>query len=107
MNASNAHLFLPLVVALAEGKKLQFDESGIEGEVNWIDANELSFHHHPTFYRIKPEIKTAWYRVAEYYWNPTTKYVTTVFTDEMEREYQECKTFIRWLTERIPYEVSK
>lgn len=106
MDKSNAHLFLPLVVAMAEGKTIQVNHSLREGG-NWVDSDCVYFNSLPKYYRIKPEIETAWYRVAEYHWNGKEKRVALASTVEEEKSYSECKTFIRWLTERITYEVSK
>jgi hypothetical protein len=50
MNKENAHLFLPLVQAFAEGKTIQY------AGVNWEDIEELVFSEYdkPKDYRIKP-----------------------------------------------------
>lgn len=49
MNKENAHLYLPFVQALAEGKTIQYGSESIWGEVK--DPNFLSSPH---YYRIKP-----------------------------------------------------
>lgn len=54
MNAQNAHEYLPLVQALADGKTIQ---STIDG-VNWLDMNDLKCTNPPEYYRIKPEPRT-------------------------------------------------
>ena len=56
MNKSNAHLFLPLVQALAEGKTIQVKLD--TGE--WLDAIAPAFNHSPEYYRIKPEPVFDW-----------------------------------------------
>ena len=57
MNKENAHEYLPIVQALANGKQLQYrDEHG-----NWSDTWGIytpSFEADPTRYRIKPEPRT-------------------------------------------------
>ena len=54
MNKENAHLYLPLVQALVDGKIIQFKtDSG-----NWKDGVDLGFSLNPEYYRIKPEPRT-------------------------------------------------
>jgi hypothetical protein len=50
MNKENAHLFLPLVQALADGKTIQY------AGANWEDIEELEFSEYdkPKDFRIKP-----------------------------------------------------
>lgn len=50
MNKDNAHLFLPLVQALADGKEIQ-QSSGDK----WKSHKSYSFGFNPEYYRIKPE----------------------------------------------------
>ena len=52
MNKENAHLYLPLVQALAEGKTIQ---NTSRDKKEWWDAETLSFTMPPDHYRIKPE----------------------------------------------------
>jgi len=54
MNKENAHLFLPLVQALADGKTIQFEH--IDG--HWEDGVNLDFGFDPKCYRIKTEPRT-------------------------------------------------
>ena len=56
MNKENAHLFLPLIQALADGKIIQ--HKWIDD--NWIDLGdvEIAFCAYPEVYRIKPEPRT-------------------------------------------------
>jgi len=54
MNAQNAHEYLPLVQALADGKTLQYKHSS----KGWTDCNELYFDVMLECYRIKPEPRT-------------------------------------------------
>lgn len=53
MNAQNAHEYLPLVQALANGLTIQKDWFG-----KWTDSKEIHFDMKPEFYRIKPEPRT-------------------------------------------------
>lgn len=55
----NAHLFLPLVQALAEGKTIQH----VVNKANWVDMEDgVKFDNIPSCYRIKPEpvVMEAW-----------------------------------------------
>ena len=56
MNKENAHLFLPFVHALANGKTLQWKDEE-QGPECWNDLNEIEFlmHDDPSCFRIKPE----------------------------------------------------
>jgi hypothetical protein len=54
MNKENARLFLPLVQALADGKKIQFERTA----GHWEDGVNLEFGFDPKSYRIKPEPRT-------------------------------------------------
>lgn len=56
MNKENAHLFLPLVQALAEGKTIQWKSN----KGFWDDLHEIEFYTYddPECYRIKPEPRT-------------------------------------------------
>jgi hypothetical protein len=56
MNKDNAHLYLPLVQALADGKTIQWKpDDGI-----WDDIDEIKFFMYDDLscYRIKPEPRT-------------------------------------------------
>lgn len=59
MNKDNAHLYLPLVKALAEGKTIQLHVAG-----TWQNNPCPDFSADPEFYRIKPEPRVIW--VNEY-----------------------------------------
>jgi hypothetical protein len=50
MTKENAHLYLPLIQALAEGKTIEYGSGSIWGQVN-----EPKFIYPPQYYRIKPE----------------------------------------------------
>jgi hypothetical protein len=60
MNKENAHLFLPLVQALIDGKQLQY-KNGCKDNSYWEDfeeTEEIGFYDDPEEYRIKPEPRT-------------------------------------------------
>jgi len=57
MNKENAHLFLPIVQALVDGKQIQYKQ-GCKDNQYWVDFEEddqIGFHDDPEDYRIKPE----------------------------------------------------
>ena len=56
MNKENAHLFLPLIQALADGKTIQHKLV----DDHWMDMDdvEIAFCAYPEVYRIKPEPRT-------------------------------------------------
>jgi hypothetical protein len=60
MNKENAHLYLPLVQAMADGKKIQYQQ-GCKDNQYWVDFEEdeeIGFYDDPEDYRIKPEPRT-------------------------------------------------
>lgn len=59
MNKDNAHLYLPLVQALADGKVIQ-SSSGYKDARVWVDRMEVSLTGEPECYRIKPEPREGW-----------------------------------------------
>jgi hypothetical protein len=71
MNAQNAHLYLPLVQALANGKIIQCNDRG-----EWVDVDILYTDcYGPYEYRIKPEPRTFDLMIRELdgsicRWNP-------------------------------------
>jgi len=97
MNASNAKDYLPLVQALADGKKIQKFSDG-DG---WEDVRSPSFESPAKLYRIKPEPKKGWYRVVLFK-NGTT---TAEDEDQEKRWSENNPNFVRWLTDRIEYEL--
>jgi hypothetical protein len=58
MNKNNAHLYLPFVQALVDGKTLQAKDI----EDKWFDLKEIALGGDPEHYRIKPEPRkwTVW-----------------------------------------------
>lgn len=57
MNKDNAHLYLPLVQALADGKIIQI-KLGSKWRDNTNPVDTVGFTYPPEFYRIKPEPRT-------------------------------------------------
>ena len=57
MNAQNAHEYLPLIYALANGKTIQtrYDETVVD---YWYDADEINFAYPSKCYRVKPDPRT-------------------------------------------------
>ena len=103
MNQSQAKEWLPLIQALAEGKTIQ---ANIQTDDNpkWETVSKLNFSFHVDAYRIKPEPKKAWYRVALLkdgggYWTKAIGCEDYHFLDDKG------VTFIHWLTDRIEYEL--
>jgi hypothetical protein len=54
MNKENAKDYVPLVLALADGKTIQMKHLPSSWE-NWTDVQELGFSLTPDHYRVKPE----------------------------------------------------
>ena len=77
MNAENAHEYLPLVQALADGKTLQYKHSS----KGWTDCNELYFDVMLECYRIKPEPRTF-----DVWRNEKTKRVLTVEDEDYGKD---------------------
>lgn len=64
MNKDNAHLYLPLVQALADGKTIEHNFGGV-----WGELNEFEFDSPPQSYRIKPEPVVVTGKITETtYW---------------------------------------
>jgi hypothetical protein len=64
MTKENAHLFLPLVEAMAEGKTIQ--QQSLNG--NWQDLPTVYFNSDFESYRIKPEPRKpleCWVRIVD------------------------------------------
>ena len=57
MNKYDAHLFLPLVQALADGKDLQV----LNNAQVWVEFNDIGFSLDVSKYRIKPEPREVWF----------------------------------------------
>ena len=92
-----------LLVAWADGKKIQ-----ILLEQGWID---YTFHHQPAVsiidlkkFRLKPEPIKQWYRVALFKYDDD--FLTQVADNGAdENDYEGNINFVKWLTDRIEYEV--
>ena len=109
MNKENAKEYLPLVQALAEGKTIQSGQIG-GSDRHWVDNLNVEFSNPPAFYRIKPEPKKDWARLAllkdekEYFSGRAYKDMGES-EDEIIKGLEDlyCAHFIRWLTDRIEY----
>jgi hypothetical protein len=91
MNKHNAHLYMPTVQALMDGKTIQVDG---------IDTEEVSFHRPPDNYR-KPE--TIRYRTA--FFMSGYAYTSTVISEGEAKLMESSKFFIKWLTDWIEVEI--
>jgi len=101
MDKNNAKDYLPFVQALADGKTIQHLSDG-----EWIDLSQVLFcNEDASEYRIKPEPKKGWYRVA--LCANTFNGVRVVYTTTVESEVDELDVpdFIKWLTDRVEYEL--
>ncbi len=54
MTKENAHLYLPFVQALTEGKTIQHNCRSKERPPEWEDCTNADLTDEPSFYRIKP-----------------------------------------------------
>ncbi|WP_395009805.1 hypothetical protein [Undibacterium sp.] len=110
MNKDNAKDYLPLVQALAEGKTIQLLDKDLGGK-KWADLESPDFAWHVSFYRIKPEPKKAWYRVALVRNSDGQLFTSTADSTEANKDpenmliYEWGTAFIEWLTDRIEYEL--
>lgn len=102
MNKHNAKDYLPFVQALAEGKTLQFRAFPDQ----WHDmADGMLFESlDPDRWRIKPDPVKGWYRVA-LMGEGITYWTLPIDSDSEEERAPGLRYFIRWLTDRIEYEV--
>lgn len=103
MNAQNAHLYLPLVQALADGELQQRRVMG-----GWEDVTgNCEFEDAPEWYRRKP-VTQLWLRNAECSAGIEGTFVATASsTGTTEEIIQTSPTFIRWIGERVYYEVTE
>lgn len=101
MNKDNAREYLPLVQALAEGKTIQISLDGSR----WQDTLDASFNHDASMYRIKPEPVKGWYRVAMLGSGESARIELAESSGQSEAQLVSRIDFIRWLTNRIEYEV--
>lgn len=100
MNKNNARDYLPFVQALAEGKTIQTRNFYEE----WIDSSSIAFDAEPNRYRIKPEPKKQWCRVALF--KGKDDYFTQSLGNLLHEKVWEAETgFVRWITDRIEYEL--
>ena len=99
INKNNAIECILKLQALLDGKTLQFNDCG-----HWYDVSASAASIDPSDLlkmRIKPEPKTAWYRVAETNFGPITA------NSKEDEIIMQASGFKRWLTDRITYEVTE
>lgn len=91
MNKENAHLFLPLVQAFAEGKIIQY------AGANWEDIEELVFseYEQPKDFRVKPEESRTF---EMWYYRPTGRMYPWV---EDEKQYVESDEWERITVQEV------
>ena len=104
------HPYAEILRAIADGKQIQ----RLVGIDEWYDVSHNDALHYVreataqlrhTDLRIKPEPRTAWYRVAEMRsWSGDYTYTCTMDKTEQKTLGPD---FIRWLTDWIEYEVSE
>lgn len=105
MNKEQAKAWLPLIQALAEGKTIQLNVCTVESPI-WRNAQGISTHSDLLgCYRIKPEPKKQWYRVGLVEKPKGNFYTISADHDEAEEAWVKSSEFIKWLTDRIEYEL--
>lgn len=115
MNQSQAKEWLPLIQALAEGKTIQRVRSKDFGfATTWYDIKEeshLDFRLPPSCYRIKPDPKKQSCRmflVKSRVAKIGDPFYTAIAWNSEVTEIEDVESspiFVRWLTERIEYEL--
>lgn len=111
MNQSQAKAWLPLIQAVADGKTIQTKMKCAQNPYGkWIDLNliygfplkdAIYCARDPNEFRIKPEPKKAWYRIALH----KSGAIVTLGEGDDEQAWQNKNGFVRWLTDRIEYEL--
>lgn len=96
------HKHAEVIKAWADGAQVQW----LNPEAGWTDCDGYQ----PNWsvsnqYRIKPEPRKGWYRVALFRPVPGIGPLQIVFTDGVEEMTPYAEGFIRWLTPRTEYEV--
>lgn len=102
---TKAHKNAEVIKAWADGKAIQWPTAYNE----WIDFDE-DWHSGPwndytQVWRIKPEPKKGWVRVAEHK-DPSGNYITH-WSDKdalTDRGIETCETFLRWLSPRFDFD---
>lgn len=118
MNQSQAKEWLPLIQALAEGKAIQRVTADLDNSTaNWLDIKNLQLDFdtldriNPCFYRIKPEPKKQSCRmflVKSRVAKIGDPFYTAIAWNSEVTEIEDVESspiFVRWLTERIEYEL--
>jgi hypothetical protein len=101
MNKDNAAKWIALGSAMLQGKTIQRLDKR-----EWVDVLNLNtISYDPESYRIKPETKKAWCRMVLLKPVLGSKIIDIVTTSEGESYYTNHVNFIRWLTDRIEFEI--
>ncbi len=90
MNKNNAHLYLPLVQALADGKTLQGDT----GHGDWVDFDiieNILFNDEPERYRVKPTPVERW--IAVFDGSEGINRFSTMHYDDKRKCEIECESY--------------
>jgi len=90
MNSTNAHLYLPLVQALADGKTIQFNQNEAG---DWADIDNIyHFNERPDLYRIKPEARVVYICMdgneitRDVYYNNPKGFACTKFIEVLDED---------------------
>lgn len=114
MNKEQAKAWLPLIQAMAEGKTLQSQHihrwMGNQS-ITWNDIRflpESLAAYDVAMFRIKPEPKKQSYRVGLFKDDEGiffTYSIDKIMNFDVYETYETKPTFVRWLTDRIEYEL--
>jgi hypothetical protein len=97
----NAHLYIPHLQALSEGKDIQFLASSNNN--HWVNVgNAINFSLPPEYYRVNPDKK--WCRIGLLRSADQTPYTIKISDVRDETMISTHVRFVRWLTDRIEYE---
>lgn len=109
MNQEQAKAWLPLIQAVAEGKTIEVKSHSSDSQ-GWTDCTRyllavIESGVSVNDVRIKPEPKKQSYRVALIK-NMTGHFVPCAVHDKAaEGSFERSSGFVRWLTDRIEYEL--
>ena len=108
MNQNQAKEWLPLIQAAAEGKTLQLKVfEWVEGQlvVDWVETyGDVDFQTSPSRWRIKPDPKKQWYRMALIK-DASGFRVSAINSDDGGKIAEKTNVFHSWLTDWIEYEL--
>lgn len=94
------HKHAEFIKAWADGETIQYFNLAKQ---EWVDcAYNRPIWNSEDSYRIKPEKK--WYRVALYR-GTDSNWATCANSEPTEKEMEKQLSFVRWLTDRVEYDV--